>query len=86
MHQVDDPLARERIATQAQEALDRHQPKAYRIVVNRDAIMQDDDWYQIVVTTSSGTVSSTLPCLKRRPNCRTSRGISICWFHPSTTR
>jgi len=35
----------------AQEALDRHQPRSYRISVNRDAILEDDGWYHIVVTT-----------------------------------
>jgi len=39
------------IAKLAQAALDLHQPRAYRISVDRDAIVQDGDWYHVVVTT-----------------------------------
>jgi hypothetical protein len=48
---VADPTERERVATLAQAALDRHQPKAYALRVARDSVLQEDDWYRVVVTT-----------------------------------
>lgn len=42
---------REQIAQKVQEALDRHQPRNYRISVNKQAIYKEDDWYHIVVVT-----------------------------------
>jgi hypothetical protein len=39
------------VADLAQAALDLHQPRRYRITVNRDAILEDDGWYHIVVLT-----------------------------------
>jgi hypothetical protein len=35
----------------AQNALDRHQPRAYRISVDQDAILEDGNWFHVVVTT-----------------------------------
>jgi hypothetical protein len=35
----------------AQDALDWHQPRRYRISVNQDAVLEDDGWYHIVVET-----------------------------------
>ena len=40
---------RECIARLVQEALDRHQPRKYRVEVDRNAIMEDDQWYHVVV-------------------------------------
>ena len=40
---------REDIAVRVQKALDRHQPRGYRVEVDRDAILQDDEWYHVVV-------------------------------------
>jgi hypothetical protein len=40
---------RSQIAQQAQAALDRHQPRKYRITVNEDAILEEDGWYQVLV-------------------------------------
>ncbi len=48
MKLVEQPL-RDEIARKVQEALDRHQPRQYRIEVDRNAIMADDDWYHVVV-------------------------------------
>jgi phage baseplate assembly protein W len=50
MHVVTDPQARRQIAARAQQALDRHQPRSYRVSVNPDAILEEDGWYTIVVT------------------------------------
>lgn len=50
MNSVIDIQQRQRLAEQAQQALDRHQPRGYRIFVNPDAILEDDGWYTIVVT------------------------------------
>jgi len=50
MHAVSNPQTRHEIATRAQEALDRHQPRSYRVSVNPDAILEEDGWYTIVVT------------------------------------
>lgn len=49
MHVVTDPRTRERLATEAQRALDRHQPRSYRISVDPNAILEEDGWYHIVV-------------------------------------
>ena len=48
---VADPNIRDEVANRAQTALDAHQPRRYRITVNRAAILEDDDWYHIVVQT-----------------------------------
>jgi len=51
MEVVADEKTRARVADEAQKALDRHQPRKYKISVDRDAILKDDGWYHIVVTT-----------------------------------
>jgi len=51
MQVIADDETRKRVSDQAQAALDRHQPAKYHISVDRDAIVQDGDWYHIVVTT-----------------------------------
>ncbi len=48
---VSDANQRQEIAARASVALDRHQPRTYRIAVDSDAIMEDDGWVYIVVTT-----------------------------------
>ena len=48
---VTDSQRRRAIATQAQGALDHHQPRRYPIRVNSDAIFEDDGWLTIVVET-----------------------------------
>jgi hypothetical protein len=53
MQTVADVQKRQRIAEQAQHALDRHQPRKYRISVNPNAILEEDGWYTIVVTTEN---------------------------------
>lgn len=49
MNVVVDSTIRERIVTEVQAALDRYQPRKYRVSVNPDAILQDEDWYHVVV-------------------------------------
>jgi hypothetical protein len=46
---VEDSTVRERIVSDVQAALDRYQPRRYRVSVNKDAILQDEDWYHVVV-------------------------------------
>ena len=53
MHLVPDPAVRQQIARAAQDALDRHQPRNYRIQVSADAILEEDGWYHVVVTTQN---------------------------------
>ena len=48
---VNDMKIRNSVAQAAQRALDNHQPRKYRITVNEDAILEEDGWYHIVVTT-----------------------------------
>ena len=48
---VADASERKRIAELAQRALDRHQPSGYRIVADPQSVVQDDEWYQVLVTT-----------------------------------
>jgi len=50
---VADPNTRREVADLAQQALNRHQPRAYRIVVDPNAILEEDGWYHIVVTTDN---------------------------------
>lgn len=49
MTPLADIQKRNKIADLAQQALDRHQPRSYRVSVNRDAILEEDGWYTIVV-------------------------------------
>ena len=46
---VEDAALRQQIADRVQAALDRYQPRKYRVAVNPQAIAKDEDWYQIVV-------------------------------------
>jgi hypothetical protein len=48
---VADSTERSRIATFAQEALNRRQPQGYRIDVDPSSVLRDDDWYQVLVRT-----------------------------------
>jgi hypothetical protein len=43
----------DRIVGLVQKALDRRQPKGYRIEVQPDGVLQEDDWYHVVVRSSS---------------------------------
>ena len=51
MQKVVDTKERDEVARVAQAALDRHQPRGYRISVDVGAILKEDDWYHIVVKT-----------------------------------
>jgi hypothetical protein len=48
-----DTMLRSQIAQKVQAALDRHQPRHYRIVVDENAILEEDGWYQVVVQTDN---------------------------------
>jgi hypothetical protein len=50
MKQVDEPL-RGQLATRVEDALERYRPRHYPITVNRQAILEDDGWYHVVVQT-----------------------------------
>jgi len=40
---------KEQIEKRVQEALDRYQPRKYRVQVDPDGILEDEEWYQVVV-------------------------------------
>jgi hypothetical protein len=42
---------RKSIADEVRRALAAYQPRRYVISVNDDGILQDDDWYHVLVTT-----------------------------------
>jgi hypothetical protein len=46
---VSDPAEVSRIHRLVQEALDKRQPATYRIEVAPGGVLQDDDWYNVVV-------------------------------------
>jgi hypothetical protein len=46
---VEPTSVREQIAGRVQDALNRHQPRQYRVEVDPNAILEDDDWYHVVV-------------------------------------
>jgi phage baseplate assembly protein W len=48
---IVSPTLRNQIVQQVQEALDRHQPRAYRIEVDPEAILEDTEWYHVVIKT-----------------------------------
>jgi hypothetical protein len=39
------------VADRVRGALAKYQPRAYRIDVNDDAVLKEDDWYHVLVTT-----------------------------------
>jgi phage baseplate assembly protein W len=43
------PALRSEIASRVQDVLNRYQPRGYRIKVDTKAILEDDDWYHVVV-------------------------------------
>ena len=47
---VDDNIKRKEIAVRVQTVLDKHQPRLYRVSVESDAILNEDDWIQVLVT------------------------------------
>jgi hypothetical protein len=48
---IADSKTRKKIAKLAQEALDRHQPRKYRVSVDPKTILEEDGWFHILVTT-----------------------------------
>ena len=50
MKKPPDSKTRKKIAKLAQDALDRHQPRKYRVSVDPKGILEDDGWYHILVT------------------------------------
>jgi hypothetical protein len=53
MQVVKDCKLRKKLGDLAQTALDHHQPDKYRITVDRNAILKNDDMYHIVVVTEN---------------------------------
>ena len=51
MTQLQPPTVRAAVAARVQATLDRHQPRAYRVAADPEAILEDDDWYHVVVVT-----------------------------------
>ena len=50
MTAISDPAEVARITALVQRALDKHQPKTFRVRVKPGGVMGDDDWYHVVVT------------------------------------
>ncbi|HYO09389.1 MAG TPA: hypothetical protein VER17_10490 [Tepidisphaeraceae bacterium] len=48
---LSDVAERQRIASLAQRALDKRQPSQYRVDVDSDNVLHEDDWYQVLVKT-----------------------------------
>lgn len=48
-----DLTLRSQIAEKVQAALDRHQPRRYRVMVNANAILEEDGWYHVVVESAN---------------------------------
>ena len=48
---LNDVAERQRLARLAQDALDKRQPRKYRIEVDQDNVLHEDDWYQVLVKT-----------------------------------
>jgi hypothetical protein len=48
---LNDVAERQRIAGLAQAALDKRQPRTYRIEVDAENVLQEDEWYQVLVRT-----------------------------------
>ena len=53
MTSVTDPAEATRIIKLVQGALDRRQPRNYRVHLQPDGVLQDDGWYQVVVVADS---------------------------------
>jgi hypothetical protein len=51
MKTIAELETRKQVAKLAQEALDHHQPRNYRVSVDRETILEEDGWYHILVTT-----------------------------------
>ena len=47
MKELVDSQKKKQIIGMVQSALDRHQPRKYRVTV--DEVVEDDDWYHVVV-------------------------------------
>ncbi len=57
MHPVDE-RKREEIIALARRYLAKHQPADYQLEIDRDSVMQDEDWYYVVVSPSRNDVRS----------------------------
>jgi heat shock protein HspQ len=49
MTSVTDEVVAARIGAVVQQSLDRRQPRGYRIEVQPEGVLQEDDWYHVVV-------------------------------------
>jgi len=52
---VADPTEKARIIEAVQEALDRRQPRGYRVEVRPEGVLREDDWYHVVVEADQDT-------------------------------
>jgi len=57
MHPVTDPK-RDELVRLAEEHLKRHQPKGYRLQVDPDGVMEEDEWTYVVVKPDRNDVKS----------------------------
>lgn len=57
MQRVTDP-GRDEIVRLAEEHLRRHQPTGYRLQVDPDGVMEEDDWTYVVVKPDRNDVRS----------------------------
>lgn len=48
---IIDPIERQNVATRVRAALQNYQPPTYVISVDDQAILKEDDWYHVLVTT-----------------------------------
>jgi len=46
---IPDDTLRSQVATYVQSELDKHQPRNYKISVQKNAVLAEDDWIQILV-------------------------------------
>jgi hypothetical protein len=51
MSVIADPAERQAVAARVRAALHRYQPRTYEIRVNEEAILKEEDWYHVLVTT-----------------------------------
>jgi hypothetical protein len=49
MTTVVDPTEKAQIIDAVQKALDKRQPKGYRVEVSAEGVLREDDWYHVVV-------------------------------------
>jgi len=46
---ITNPTEKDRITRLVQDALDRRQPSGYRLEVQPEGVLQEGDWYHVIV-------------------------------------